>query len=299
MVPKKLGRFRIIRLLGSGSFATVWLADDPDLEAEVAIKVLADNWSQSEDARRRFQQEGRALRSIDSERIVRVYDVGTLPDDRPYMVMEFADLGTLEDRIKERSTAGKSFSLSEAVAISLELADCLAEAHDQGIVHRDLKPSNVMFRSVPQERLERLRREGRPAWHERMLLGDFGIARKLETVLGPTVVVGSPHYMAPEQSDLATAAGVDARADIYSAAVLLYQLLAGEVPFPYDSITQVLRAQLEVGAPPIWDVRSDVPPAVAAVLHQGLASDPNWRFPGAGAWREALLRAFDSVSGLG
>jgi eukaryotic-like serine/threonine-protein kinase len=295
MALKKLGRFLIIRPLGSGSFATVWLAQDPDLEAEVAIKVLADNWSQNDDARRRFQQEARALRSLDSDRIVRVYDVGVLPDDRPYMVMEFADLGTLEDRMRERFEAGRMYTIGEAVAISLELADCLADAHDRGIVHRDLKPSNVMFRSVPKERLERMRREGRPVWHERMLLGDFGIARKLETVLGPTVVVGSPHYMAPEQSDLATTTAVDQRADIYSAAVLLYELLAGKVPFPYDSITQVLRAQLEAGPPPVWDVRSDVPSRLASVLHQGLASDPDWRFPTAGAWREALLAAFDSA----
>ena len=107
MALARIGRFEIERRLGSGSFATVWLARDEDLEAWVAIKVLADNWSHNEDARRRFLEEARALRQLDNDRIVRVYEVGRLDDDRPYMVMEYADRGTLEDRLRLRRNLGR------------------------------------------------------------------------------------------------------------------------------------------------------------------------------------------------
>src|SRR5207245_1874075 len=109
----RIGRFEVQRPLGSGSFATVWLARDEDLDAWVAIKLLAENWSFNRDARRRFIEEARALRRLDSERIVRVYDVGSLDDSRPYMVMEYADRGTLEDRIRLRSQLEQPFSVRE------------------------------------------------------------------------------------------------------------------------------------------------------------------------------------------
>src|SRR6266511_2144234 len=157
-----IGRFQVERALGSGSYATVWMARDEDLDAWVAIKLLAENWSMNQDARRRFMEEARALRHLDSDRIVRVYEVGHLADGRPYMVMEFADRGTLEDRLRLRGQLDQPFSVEEAVGLSLEIAECLIAVHDLRIVHRDVKPSNVLFRSVPRERQEALRRDGKP-----------------------------------------------------------------------------------------------------------------------------------------
>src|ERR1700687_5826064 len=101
-MPDRIGRYEVERLLGSGTFATVWLARDPELQTEVAIKILAENWSQSEDATRRFLDEARAMRALDSEKIIRVYDVGRTEDNRPYMVCEYADRGHLQKRMEER-----------------------------------------------------------------------------------------------------------------------------------------------------------------------------------------------------
>jgi eukaryotic-like serine/threonine-protein kinase len=289
----QIGRFQVERALGSGSYATVWLARDEDLEAWVAIKLLAENWSMNEDARRRFMEEARALRRLDNDRIVRVYEVGHLTDGRPYMVMEFADRGTLEDRLRLRGQLDQPFSVEEAVGLSLEIAECLIAVHDLRIVHRDVKPSNVLFRGVPRERQEALRRDGKPVATERTLLGDFGIARRLEGLLRHTMVVGSPQYMAPEQGDPARAATVDYRSDVYSAAVILYETLTGRVPSTVESPSDLWKAESE--APPIEALRSDVPRALAEVLARGLNREPSDRFISSWEWREALRESLDGA----
>jgi len=289
-----IGRFQVQRALGSGSYATVWLARDEDLDAWVAIKLLAENWSMNGGARRRFIEEARALRHLDSDRIVRVYEVGHLTDGRPYMVMEFADRGTLEDRLRLRGQLDQPFSVEEAVGLSLEIAECLIAVHDLRIVHRDVKPSNVLFRSVPRERQEALRRDGKPVATERTLLGDFGIARRLEGVLGHTMVVGSPHYMAPEQADPARAASVDYRSDVFSAAVVLHEILSGRAPFGVESPADL--ARLEQEATPIETIRPDVPRALARALAGGLHMDPSKRFSSSWEWREALRESLEGAS---
>jgi serine/threonine protein kinase len=324
-VLARIGRFEVERTLGSGSFATVWLARDEDLEAWVAIKLLAENWSFNEDARRRFLQEARALRKLDDDRIVRVYEVGRLPDDRPYMVMEYADRGSLEERMRLRAQLDQPYSVREAVALSVDLADCLASVHASRIVHRDVKPSNVLFKSIRTPRRDAEGRIAGTVAGERTLLGDFGIARSLEGILGPTRIVGSPQYMAPEQADAELAGHVDERADLYSAAVILYELLAGRPPRPVAGEGSVagLGPQAGVGSvagegsesggvgsvaggasrgrhrepAPIGGLRRDVPDALAEVIHRGLAADRRERFASAERWREALLRAVDAEDG--
>jgi serine/threonine protein kinase len=286
----QIGRFEVERMLGTGSFATVWLARDEDLDAWVAIKLLAENWSLNEDARHRFMEEARALRRLDNDRIVRVYEVGRLPDDRPYMVMEYADRGSLEERIRLRGQLDQPFSLREAVSLGIEIAECLAAVHDLRIVHRDVKPSNVLFRSLSKERQDALRREGRPVAAERTLLGDFGIARRLEGILGHTKVVGSPQYMAPEQADPERARLVDERSDVFAAGVLLYELLAGRVP------ARPVAGTLDGEVTPVIDeLRPDVPDELAEAVHRALAMDPEDRFPSAWAFRDSLAQALDAL----
>jgi hypothetical protein len=260
----RIGRFGVERVLGTGTFATVWLARDEDLDAWVAIKLLADNWTLNEDARRRFIEEARALRRLDDDRIVRVYEIGRLPDDRPFIVMEYADRGTLEDRMRLRNELDQPFSVREAVELGVEIAECLIAVHGSRIVHRDVKPSNVLFRSTPLERQDAMRRNGQRVVAERTLLGDFGIARRLEGILGHTMVVGSPHYMAPEQADPHRASNADYRSDIYSAAVIVRELLTG---------------------------RDDVPPALHGAIERGLSPDPGARFESSWEWRDALRAA--------
>ncbi|MCZ7526887.1 MAG: serine/threonine protein kinase [Acidimicrobiia bacterium] len=219
-MAEQIGHHRVERLLGHGAFSTVWLAYDEGLDAFVAIKVLADNWSRDEDVRHRFLEEARILRRAASDHIVPVHAVDELPDGRPYFVMSFADRGTLADRMAERAAARRPFTIDEAVGISLEIAEGLQEAHALGIVHRDLKPANVMIQSIRS----RLGTEH----DERYLLADFGMAKSLARSRGPTISTGTPHYMAPEQAE----GRVDERSDLYSAAVILYELLAGRVPYP-------------------------------------------------------------------
>ncbi len=289
-VDQALERFRVERALGSGAFSTVWLAYDQLLDGPVALKILAENWSRSDDARRRFVEEARALRRLESDRIVRVYELSHLSDGRPFIVMEFADRGSLEDRMRFAAQTGSPFSVSEVAAIGIELAACLASVHAARLVHRDVKPSNILFRTVPAEMREALRRTGRPAPIERMLLGDFGIARRME-LAGHTQVVGSPQYMAPEQADAGTAHRVDERADVYAAAVVLYELLAGRPPVRSGgSSTQADGVDVRL-------VRSDVPPTMARAIRQALSADPAARHATAWGFREDLVRSLGEPAG--
>ena len=203
------------RPLGAGAFATVWLAKDEDLDASVAIKVLAENWSRNADVRRRFVEEAKILRQLDSDRVVRIFTIDELEDGRPFFVMEWADRGTLYDRLARR-TGGGPLPIAEALGYVIEVAQCLSVVHDFGMVHRDVKPSNVLFRTVaPHQR----RSFGRA---ERVILGDFGLAKDLVAASGFTIAAGTPAYSAPEQSR--GREPLDHRADLYALTVVLYEL---------------------------------------------------------------------------
>ena len=221
--PSYIGRYRAQKVVGSGAFATVWLAEDEALAAPVAIKVLAENWAHDEEVRKRFLEEGRILWRADSDHIVRIHNVDELPDGRPYFVMDFADRGTLHERMRGRIESGGRYTVDEAIALSLAVADGLKVAHSLGVVHRDLKPANIMFQSIPAHHGDDR--------DEKLILTDFGMAKSVARARGTTIATGTPYYMAPEQTE----GRADERSDIYSAGVVLYELLAGRVPYPYDS----------------------------------------------------------------
>jgi serine/threonine protein kinase len=276
-VPEYIGRYRAERVVGSGAFATVWLALDETLGAWVAIKVLAENWARDDEIRGRFMEEARILWRADSEHIVRIHNVDAMPDGRPYFVMDYADRGTLGERMRQRAHAGRPWSVDEAVGVSRAIANGLKVAHSIGIVHRDLKPANVMFQSLP-------------AHHgsgqvEKLILTDFGIAKSLARSRGTTISAGTPHYMPPEQIE----GIVDERSDVYAAAVILYELLAGRLPYPYDSFHQLLAAASRgEEAVPIGQLRPDVPESLARAIHSGFAFDRQRRWPNAAAWSTAI-----------
>ncbi|MEY2403244.1 MAG: eukaryotic-like serine/threonine-protein kinase, partial [Acidimicrobiaceae bacterium] len=190
---ERIGRYAVERALGSGAFGTVWLARDETIDSHVAIKVLAENWVQNDAVRQRFTEEARILFQIESDHIVRVHGVDELPDGRPYFVMEYADRGSLEDRVAERFAGGGWFTVDEALALSRDIALGLKVAHAFGIAHRDLKPANVMFRSIPAHL--------GAGTDERLVLVDFGVAKSLVAGGSTTIATGTPHYMAPEQSE--------------------------------------------------------------------------------------------------
>ncbi|MGI8870474.1 MAG: serine/threonine-protein kinase [Mycobacteriales bacterium] len=240
-VPSRIERYRIDRRLGSGGFATVWLARDDLLESDVAVKVLADNWSNRLDVRSRFAEEARILRRADSDHIVRVHDIGELPDGRPYFVMTYADRGTLEERL-ERGT----FTPEQALTCARGVARGLAVLHGLGVVHRDIKPSNVLFVTRQDEA------------GERVLIADLGLARAVAHASGFTMAAGTPGYMAPEQAIVGGAVGVPA--DVFGLGALLLHMLTG-------------RRMGEVSTPP-----PGTPSALAAVIRRALEPEPGDRY---------------------
>jgi hypothetical protein len=208
-IPDRVGRYRIERRLGSGAFATVWLASDDVLESQVAIKVLAENWAHHADVRARFEQEAQILRRADSDRLVRIHDFGELPDGRPYQVMTYASGGTLAERL-----AAGPMSVRVALRTAAAIARATGDLHDAGILHRDLKPSNVLFGTVRGV--------------ERIMVADLGLAKAIALASGFTVVAGTPGYMAPEQRRLG--GGLDVRADVHAIGAMAYQMLTTRTP---------------------------------------------------------------------
>jgi tRNA A-37 threonylcarbamoyl transferase component Bud32 len=260
--PVRIGSYRIERLLGIGSFATVWLGYDASLGARVAIKVLAENWSHDLRVRERFLQEARLLWQLDDDRIVSVYALGELADGRPYSVMAWADGGSLRDRL-----ALGPIPVQQAVRLLRSICDGVAVLHDHGVVHRDLTPGNVLFRSRPAA-------NGAGAGTEQVIIADLGLAKALAAASGLTARAGTPGYMAPEQDD--PMAVVDRRTDVYGLGQLGIRLLGAPVPRRPDQPVRL---------------RAGVPREVADVLQRATARRPADRYRDAAALAAALDRA--------
>jgi eukaryotic-like serine/threonine-protein kinase len=256
-----IGRYRVERRLGSGAFATVWLAEDDVLESWVAIKVLADNWAHHPDVRARFEQEAQVLRRADSERLVRIHDFGELPDGRPYQVMTYAAGGTLAERLSDGP-----LPIRTALRVAADIARATTDLHSSGVLHRDLKPSNVLFGSV------------RGA--ESVLVADLGLAKEIAHASGFTVVAGTPGYMAPEQH--LPGGGIDVRADVHAIGAMAYQMLTGVPAAP------------GIKAPS--RVRPGIPREVDRVVLRALEPERNRRWPSAAAFATALDEAAAALS---
>jgi eukaryotic-like serine/threonine-protein kinase len=250
-----------VERLGVGGFASVWLYRDDELQSDVAVKALADNWAQRLDIRDRFLQEARILRRADSDYVVRVYDVGEV-EGTPYFVMSYADRGTVAHLLEREG----SVSFERALDLVSQAGAGLAVLHAQGSIHRDLKPANLLLRS--------------DGTGQRLMVADLGVAKAMVHASGLTHVVGTPAYMAPEQ---ATGGGVDERADVYALAAVTYHLLTGRVAHA-GSLAEL--AQLTL--PPAPSTVADVPPEVDGVLLRGLEPDREDRWPNIRSYVNAL-----------
>jgi len=264
---------------------TVYRAVHPELERTVAIKVLALGLSQSDDIVRRFRVEARAVNRIRHPNVVDVQDFGTLPDGRPYYIMEFLageSLGHYLGRVGP-------LPARDALVIMLPVTEALDAAHTAGVVHRDLKPDNIFL----------LARDGAPPTPK---LLDFGIAKVLsETISGGTArtqsgsVMGTPLYMSPEQAggrvdELGTAS------DVYSLGVILYQMLSGSTPFDAPGFGELLVMHMQHTPPPLSSRIAGVPRAMEDLVMRMLAKPPSERPPNASAVRRELGAIAASLS---
>lgn len=209
--------YEIKRLIGQGGMATVYLAEQRSLGRQVVLKILDTSTGITAETVERFLNEGRIIASLNHPHIITIYDIGQA-GDQIFISMEYVEGGDLKDRL-----LSKVFAPIEAIEIVEKVAAGLAAAHDNGIVHRDVKPGNILFR-----------RDGTP------LLSDFGIAKRLSNDFDLTstgMFVGSPNYMAPEQSE---SGPIDGRADIYSLGVILYEMLTGSRTYVADSVIDVI-----------------------------------------------------------
>src|SRR5437773_653991 len=236
--------------------SSVYRATDSLLERYVALKVLHEQYSRDEDFVERFKREARSVAQLQHPNIVTVIDRGE-QGGRQFIVFEYID----GENLKEFVVRKGRLDVQEALEIALEVARGLAFAHEQGLIHRDVKPQNILLNG-----------DGRAK------VTDFGIARSVD-VDGMTqtgTVLGTSNYIAPEQ---ASGQRVDAHSDVYALGVVMYELLAGELPFPGESFVAVAMKHMHEPAPNLLDVRGDVPMRVAGAVDRALEKDPEQRFP--------------------
>src|SRR6476661_10870995 len=253
-MPHRVGRYAVRRRIGSGGFATVWLAYDEQLDSPVAIKVLADNWTEDHQIRQRFLEEGRYLRKVESPHVVSVYDAGELDDGRPYLVMSYADQGTLADRLEV-----EGLTQAQALEVVRQVGAGLQALHERGVLHRDVKPANVLFRTVDDR--------------VRAMVADLGLGKALDVSSRLTMIAGTPSFVAPEQ---AQGEHLDARADQYSLAALSYLLLTGRPPYAHGTLSA---AANPAPPAPMSTEERPFPPAVDDVVRRALAVDRDDRWP--------------------
>lgn len=255
---RTLGRYRIVKELGRGSMGVVYLGEDPTIHRSVAIKTMrldqADDPDLVREVKTRFFHEAESTGRLSHPNIVTIYDAGE-ESDLGYIAMEFLEGMTLKARCRKDNL----LPVREAVSIAATVAEALDYAHRQGIVHRDVKPSNIM-----------LTRENA------IKVTDFGIARiTTSSKTQTTMIMGTPSYMAPEQ---VIGENVDGRADIFSLAVVLFELLTSEKPFQAENITALLFKIAHEPPQRITALRPDLPPTTEAILDRALQKNAGDRY---------------------
>ncbi|MGN1342348.1 MAG: Stk1 family PASTA domain-containing Ser/Thr kinase [Bacilli bacterium] len=248
-------RYEIIKMIGEGGMANVYLANDNILERKVAIKVLRGDLSNDEKFIRRFKREALSVSNLSHPNIVEVYDVGE-EDGNYYIVMEYIEGKTLKQLLQKRG----ALTLPEVIDIMSQLTDGLSHAHEAYIIHRDIKPQNIMIED-----------------NGLVKITDFGIAMALNsTQLTQTnSVMGSVHYLPPEQ---ANGKGSTIKSDIYSLGILMYELLAGSVPFKGDTAVEIALKHMKEKMPSIRKQNPTIPQSVENIVLKATAKNPKNRY---------------------
>jgi eukaryotic-like serine/threonine-protein kinase len=276
------GRYQLRDLLGEGGMASVHLAYDSVLDRQVAIKTLHTELGREQAFRERFRREAQAVAKLTHTNIVSVFDTGEDALDgstMPYIVMEYVEGRPLGSVLDEDVRQYGAMPADKALKITADVLAALEISHEMGLVHRDIKPGNVMMtkRGVVK-------------------VMDFGIARAMQsgvTSMTQTgMVVGTPQYLSPEQ---ALGRGVDARSDLYSVGIMLFQLVTGRLPFDADSPLAIAYAHVQEEPVAPSSVNRALPPAVDALVARALKKNPNERFPTAESMRDECLRVAASL----
>ncbi|WP_438487123.1 protein kinase domain-containing protein [Streptomyces sp. S186] len=271
------GRYQLRDLLGAGGMASVHLAYDSVLDREVAIKTLHTELGREQAFRERFRREAQSVAKLTHTNIVSVFDSGEDELDGgmvPYIIMEYVSGQPLRSVLDGDIAQHGAMPTEKALKITADVLAALEASHEMGLVHRDIKPGNVMMtkRNVVK-------------------VMDFGIARAMQsgvTSMTQTgMVVGTPQYLSPEQ---ALGRGVDARSDLYSVGIMLFELLTGQLPFDADSPLAIAYAHVQEEPPVPSSINRSLPPAVDALVARALKKNPNERFPTAEAMRDECLR---------
>ena len=276
LVGKTIAHFRIDRLLGQGGMGSVYQATDVNLERQVALKVMHPHLSAQEPFQKRFMQEARAVASLDHPGIVRVLSFD-LVDGQLILVMEFVVGGSLRDHLNKLAEEAKTVEVGEAVSLTRQIADALHYAHQQGMTHRDIKPDNILMKPS-------LEGDG-----FRPLITDFGLAKLAESNLHSMSgqPVGTYAYMSPEQ---AAADRVDARADIYSLGIMMFEMAVGRLPYQPRSITEAIRMHTREPLPKPSELRPGISVELERAIVKSLAKNPNDRHQTAGELSRELQR---------
>ena len=263
-------RYEIIKNIGEGGMANVYLAQDTILDRKVAVKVLRGDLASDDKFIRRFQREALSVSNLSHPNIVEVYDVGE-EDGSHYIVMEYIEGKTLKQLLKKR----ESLTLTEVIDIMTQLTDGISHAHESYIIHRDIKPQNIMIED-----------DGR------IKITDFGIAMALNaTQLTQTnSVMGSVHYLPPEQ---ASGKGATVKSDIYSLGILMYELLTGNVPFKGDNAVEIALKHMKDKIPSIRKQDPSIPQSVENIILKASAKNPRNRYDTAKEMHEDLVHCLD------
>ena len=258
-------RYEIIRTIGEGGMANVYLAYDTILNREVAVKVLRGDLADDEKFVRRFQREAIAASSLSHPNIVEMYDVGE-DNGKYFIVMEYVDGITLKSLIKKRGC----MSLVETIDIMLQLTSGIACAHDSYIIHRDIKPQNVLILDDGTAKIT-----------------DFGIAMALNSneLTQTNSIMGSVHYLPPEQ---ANGKGSTIKSDIYSLGILMYEMLVGKVPFKGDNAVEIAMKQLTEPIPSVRKINENIPQSIENIILKATAKNPKNRYDSVNEMHEEL-----------